>query len=360
MAYYREYSDDVKEALHVWLRYVEAGAFGQISQYLSQFGWRHRGPFQWDHPKIEGTYSLEGAFKVQVDKILKATRKRMKKIAVLGLGVVGNALKEGMKHAYEVLAYDKFKPDVSNVPDLAAAFAADGPIFICVPTPMNPDGSCNLSIVESVLSELDDLARASLPKKKFKVVVIKSTVPPGTTEAMDEKFEKLRVVFNPEFLTEARPVEDFKNQDRIIIGGHSSATQVVADVYRVAYPKVPIIQCRATAAEMVKYVGNCFLAMKVSFANEIYQICQAIGVDYDTVINSATLDQRLGKSHWKVPGPDGHFGFGLTCFPKDLNALMHLAASLGVDAKMLRATWEKNLEVRPERDWEQMKGRAVL
>jgi UDPglucose 6-dehydrogenase len=102
------------------------------------------------------------------------------------------------------------------------------------------------------------------------------------------------------------------------------------------------------------------LATKVSFANEIYQICKEMGVDYNTVISTATLDKRLGKSHWKVPGPDGHYGFGLTCFPKDLNALIRLAESHGVDAKVMKAAWEKNLEVRPERDWEQMKGRAVL
>jgi UDPglucose 6-dehydrogenase len=115
----------------------------------------------------------------------------------------------------------------------------------------------------------------------------------------------------------------------------------------------------AKSAEMVKYVANCFLATKVSFANEIYQICKAIGVDYNGVIETAMLDNRLGTSHWKVPGPDGHFGFGLTCFPKDLNALIKLAELNGVDPKVMKAVWEKNLEVRPERDWELMKGRAV-
>jgi UDPglucose 6-dehydrogenase len=98
----------------------------------------------------------------------------------------------------------------------------------------------------------------------------------------------------------------------------------------------------------------------MSFANEISQICEKLGVAYEGVINLAMLDKRLGRSHWKVPGPDGHYGFGLTCFPKDINALIAVAFELGVDPKILRAAWEKNLEVRPERDWEKMKGRAVL
>jgi UDP-glucose 6-dehydrogenase len=144
------------------------------------------------------------------------------------------------------------------------------------------------------------------------------------------------------------------------MGGRPAATQTVADVYSKAYPGVLQVQCNALTAELVKYVGNCFLATKVSFANEIYQICSKLGVDYGGVINAAMLDKRLGKSHWKVPGPDGHFGFGLTCFPKDINALIALAESLGVDPKVMKAAWAKNLEVRPEKDWEQMKGRAVL
>jgi UDPglucose 6-dehydrogenase len=110
---------------------------------------------------------------------------------------------------------------------------------------------------------------------------------------------------------------------------------------------------------MVKYVTNCFLATKVSFANEIKQICDKLDIDYDKVVEYSTKDKRLGTSHWAVPGHDGHFGFGLTCFPKDLNALIATATSLGVDPKVMIAVWEKNLEVRPEKDWEKLIGRAI-
>ncbi len=291
------------------------------------------------------------------------------RLGVIGLGVVGNAFYEGMKHAFEVVRYDKFAKDRSDVRDIASLVdEVDGPLFVCVSTPMNADGTCNLSVIEEVVGEVEAAVfarqvRGCSPCHGGGVasLVVKSTVPPGTTDMLREKYgSMLDITFNPEFLTEANPVEDFKAQDRVVMGGRPEATQKVAAVYLEAYPSVTQIQCSATAAEMVKYVANCFLAAKVSFANEIYQMCSAMEIDYNTVINTATMDKRLGKSHWRVPGHDGHYGFGLTCFPKDLNALIRLAEKLQVDPKVMRAVWEKNLEVRPGRDWEQMKGRAVL
>ena len=100
--------------------------------------------------------------------------------------------------------------------------------------------------------------------------------------------------------------------------------------------------------------------MKVSFANEIYQICKKVNADYDKVIESTIQDERLGTSHWKVPGPDGDFGYGGHCFPKDINALISVATNNNISPKMLIATNEKNKEVRSNKDWENMKGRAVL
>lgn len=281
------------------------------------------------------------------------------KLGLVGVGIVGNAFYEGMKHAFEVVRYDKFRTDLSDVDSIEGMVAAtDGPIFVCVPTPMYPDGSCSTENVAQVAEAIF----LSTEEGAKRIVVVKSTVPPGTVSYLNYVFgEKLQVVFNPEFLTEANPVEDFKRQDRIFIGGLPEATQTVADIYSVAFPNVLIMQDRnATTTEMVKYVGNCFLATKVSFANEMYQICDKLGIDYNAVMKMATLDNRLGKSHWMVPGPDGHYGFGLTCFPKDINALIAVAKTLGVTPTMLQAAWSKNLEVRPEKDWESMKGRAVL
>jgi UDPglucose 6-dehydrogenase len=220
---------------------------------------------------------------------------------------------------------------------------------------MQPDGSCNLDIVSSVVLRLNQLSK-DVDKR---VVVIKSTVVPGTTNRLNKKCDRLHVCFNPEFLTERNSVEDFKNQDRIIIGGPRGGTNVLKHMYAIAYPDVPVTKTSSTIAELVKYTTNCFLATKVALANELEQICEALDVDYDKTIEYAIKDERLGQSHWSVPGPDGKKGFGLTCFPKDLNALIALAKSLDVKPTVMEAVWQKNLEVRPERDWEKLKGRAV-
>jgi UDPglucose 6-dehydrogenase len=334
-------------------------------------------------------------------------------IGIIGKGFVGTAVFEGMKHAVEVLAYDKAKGWFSSwerpQTDHGAFSGLDpakwqndmyycgpldhisdekerqdpgksdiyylmknttGPVLVCVPTPMKGDGLCDLSIVESVIAEANAAVLeyqewykkelSEEPKFPPRVLVIKSTVPPGTTERFNAKYENVIVCFNPEFLTERTAIDDFKNQDRIILGGPREGTAVLKQLYQKTYPDVPTTKTSSTIAEMIKYVTNCFLATKVSFANEIRQICDGLQIDYDKVIEYATKDKRLGLSHWAVPGHDGHHGFGGSCFPKDLNALRSLASvGLGVDTKVLDAVWAKNLEVRPEKDWEQLKGRAV-
>ena len=120
-----------------------------------------------------------------------------------------------------------------------------------------------------------------------------------------------------------------------------------------------IIKTGSTTAEMVKYFANCFLATKVSFANEMKQFCDKKNIDYDKVVEYALYDNRIGQSHLGVPGPDGKLGFGGSCFPKDINALIHEMKKEDVNPSMLEATWKKNLLVRPEKDWEKLKGRAV-
>ena len=166
-------------------------------------------------------------------------------------------------------------------------------------------------------------------------------------------------MFNPEFLTEANYIDDFKNQNRIIIGGPRPATTIVKNLYRKAFQRTPIVKTGSDTAEMVKYFTNCFLALKVSFANEIKQICDSQKIDFDKVLEYSLYDQRIGNTHLSVPGPDGKDGFGGSCFPKDLNALIHFAVDNEIEPIMLSAIWNKNLEVRPEKDWEMLKGRAI-
>ena len=155
-----------------------------------------------------------------------------------------------------------------------------------------------------------------------------------------------------------------RNQSRIVLGGPRPWINTVKQVFQTAFPKVPLIKTSSTTAEMIKYVTNNFLTVKVMFANEMYQICNALdkagaNVDYDKVIEYAKYDKRLGDSHWAVPGPDGHLGVGGSCFCKDINAMTYVADQLNIDTPVLDGAWKKNLEVRPERDWELLIGRAV-
>ena len=303
-------------------------------------------------------------------------------IAVIGQGFVGGSLTTVFsERGFDVYVYDKAgkvakggqqttpgvyegKP-LTSVHDLVLACEHpsvknfSGVYFVCLPTPMYDDGSADLSIVEGVLSQL-----AEVPGDR--IAVVKSTVPPGSTERWNKKFNEqgLHVVFNPEFLTEANALDDMRNQNRIILGGPRPWINTVKQVFQTAFPKVPLIKTSSTTAEMVKYVTNNFLTVKVSFANEMYQVCNALdksglNVDYDKVIEYAKYDSRLGSSHWNVPGPDGSFGYGGHCFPKDINAMIDVSKNLGVKSTVLKAAWEKNLEVRKDRDWEKMAGRAV-
>jgi UDPglucose 6-dehydrogenase len=307
-----------------------------------------------------------------------------KSVAVIGQGFVGGSLTTVLnERCIDVFVYDKAgkvspggipgvggKPMFSSLTNMVELIEQNQKFsriyFVCLPTPMNKDGSANLSIVEGALTEL-----ANIPGKE-RIAVVKSTVPPGSTQAWNDKFaDKLHVVFCPEFLTEANALDDMRNQDRIILGGPRPWINKVKQLFQTAFPNVPIIKTSSTNAELTKYVTNCFLALKVSFANELYQLCAALdakglNADYDRVVECATLDKRLGTSHWQVPGPmpasdtgEPAFGWAGSCFIKDVNALIYVARQLGIDPKVIDGAWQKNLEVRPQRDWEKLVGRAV-
>jgi nucleotide sugar dehydrogenase len=270
-------------------------------------------------------------------------------IGIIGQGFVGNAVYQKFKKYYEIRTFDL---DSTKSNSTKEEVMNQDIVFVCLPTPMSKDGSCYLGIVENVLKEIND-------SQTNKTVVVKSTIPPGSTAKWNEKFTNLNVAFNPEFLTERNAVKDYENQNRIILGGPRSATTLLKQVFSKVFPKAHIIKTDSTHAEMVKYLTNTFLSVKVSFANEIYQLCEGLGIDYDKVVEYATYDNRLGDSHWSVPGHDGDYGFGGHCFPKDLSALLFLSKELGTLSNVLQATQDTNNEVRQDRDWEKMKGRAV-
>ena len=273
-------------------------------------------------------------------------------IGIIGQGFVGNAIYQKFKNYFSVLTYDLDKSK-RTTETLVEVVKASDVVFVCVPTPMKrSDGSCDISIVHSVLKEINSI-------DKDVVVVIKSTIPPTTTEKFNNEFKNITIVFNPEFLTEANAVQDFENQSKIILGGPRKGTTLLKQIYGLVFPSTPIIKTGSTHAEMVKYFTNTFLATKVSFANEMYEICNKLDLDYDKVIEYATYDERLGKSHWSVPGPDGDLGFGGHCFPKDLSAILRLAEDLGTTHNVLSATEQTNNKVRTNKDWETMEGRAI-
>ncbi len=287
------------------------------------------------------------------------------RVGIIGQGFVGSAIREGLKEFYNVLTYDIDETKCNNTFEVVCN--KSDIIFICVPTPMRLDGSCDTRILESALNNVykeilrqDPNPRHSnfLEKQKHKkILVIKSTITPGTTEMLSKKYSRVSLCFSPEFLTEANSFNDFKNQTRIIIGGEGA--KIVKQMFKKPFPDIPIIVTQSTTAEMVKYFTNCFLASKVTFGNQMYDICQAANINYDKVREYALYDERIGKSHLSVPGPDGDRGFGGHCFPKDLAAMIEFANKNKAESSFLKAVKEFNKEIRSNKDWLQMKGRAV-
>ena len=274
-------------------------------------------------------------------------------IGIIGQGFVGNAIYQKLNKYYKVFTYD-LMVKLSNS-TFEETIERCKIVFVCLPTPMNSDGSCNLDIIDKVLTQINEYTDTE------RIVVIKSTIIPGSTDKFNAKFKNIDIIFNPEFLTEANAVDDFENQSRLLLGGSLKSTTKIKQIFSAVFRKTPrIIKTDAKSAELVKYVTNTFLATKVSFANEIYKLCESLELDYDKIIEMATLDPRLGDSHWGVPGPDGDFGYGGHCFPKDLAAIVQMSKEKNTLNHVLKAAQATNDAVRKNRDWENMKGRAVI
>ncbi len=272
------------------------------------------------------------------------------KIGIVGIGYVGKACLEFFRRKYQVFTFDiNSSGSEKNIKSLVLKSDI---IFICVPTPMSANGVCNTSNVENVLEEINSFNKKS-------ECVIKSTIPPGSSSFFSQKFNNINITFNPEFLTEANFLEDFKNQDRIILGSNN-ASDVVSKLYKDSFQGVEIIECEFEEAEMVKYFTNSFLATKVAFANEFYQLCKEMNINYDNVSKISMIDNRLGKSHFSVPGPDGKLGFGGSCFPKDINGIINIFKKYNINPYVLNSVWERNItEDRPAQEWKKLIGRAI-
>lgn len=266
------------------------------------------------------------------------------KIGVIGVGVVGAATLKGFQTKdMTAVGWDKFRSDSKDPSLLEEVLKADV-IFVCVPTATNKETG------EQDLEPLDE-TMALLHMREFKgAIVIKSTVLPGTTERMSKSWNlESQVAHNPEFLTAATPLKDFLAQPAVLIGALSPmARGMVQLVYEQAGFENIITYDSPTDTELAKYYHNLFLSVKVSFMNELSECTKAFGRDYDKVLAGALHMHGIGKGHTKVPGPDGHPGFGGMCFPKDTSAFLRFAKDQGLPHDVLEATVQANKRRRPD------------
>ncbi len=228
--------------------------------------------------------------------------------------------------------------------DLAEAVRRSLVVFLAVGTPPAPDGGADLSQIREVVLKLADIV------DEYKVVVTKSTVPVGTNRWIKRLFDEhkknsvdIDVISNPEFLREGSAVKDFMWPNRVVIGGESAyAIAIVKDIYRPLYLiETPFVITNLETAELIKYASNAFLATKISFINEIANLCELVGADVHHVAKAMGLDGRIGPK-FLHPGP----GFGGSCFPKDIQALAKLARDKGYNLKIVEAVIEVNKDQR--------------
>jgi len=279
------------------------------------------------------------------------------RIGIVGGGYVGSATALLESSLTEVVVYDldpsKCRPQGFEFSQLRHCNI----VFVCVPTPMKHNGQCHTDIVESVVKDLQDLEDAPY-------IVVRSTVPVGFCK-------KHGVNFMPEFLTEKNWRQDFFENKDWIVGSSDlkdkNFPQVMKQILKASHKEgkiknSPSIHSSDTStAELCKLARNCFLATKVSFFNEMSKFSEAVGVNYESARELIVLDERVGESHTKVPGPDGKGGFGGTCFPKDMNSAQHQMNSNSSVPILIEAAIRRNNTVdRTDLDWLQDKGRAVV
>ena len=259
------------------------------------------------------------------------------KIGIIGYGFVGKALAAGIKEGVDILRIDPLlDTSVSDLEEFNPEIC-----FICVPTPMNKDGSQDLRILTDVISDLKNISITPL-------IVLKSTVLPNSIESIGKEIPDL--VLNPEFLRERSAKEDFINSKLIIFGGPQESTKKLADFYK------KFTLCKTTdfkftdliSASLVKYAINTFLATKVVFFNELNQIFNKSGAEdsWEDFIKMISIDKRVGSSHMQVPGFDGKFGYGGACFPKDSKALIKYSEQIGSPFNLLQKSNQVNDRIR--------------
>ncbi len=260
------------------------------------------------------------------------------KIGIIGLGFVGNAIREaydfGMSEKV-LIDSDPRKGATGTYNDLTDAEA----VFICVPSPMGPDGKCDTSILEGVLNNLKAI-------KYNNVIISKVTAIPTEYERLQKDFPNL--VHVPEFLTAANAVSEYIGETDAIVGGSIVAYQREAQrILQIGQRQLKNVAfCSIGEAALTKYIINTYLATKVVFMNEMYQLAQSCGYDWRKMRSLIDIDERIGASHTRVPGPDGSFGFGGMCFPKDVAAMINFSKEKSVPLNILEMAAKKNTMLR--------------
>jgi len=255
------------------------------------------------------------------------------KIGIIGVGMVGGALNRYFeKQGIRPFLYDKSK----NFGSVQEVNKADI-IFICVPTPFDKEKGFDLSFIEDACKNISG----------EKIVVIKSTIFPGITEKLQKKYSQHKFLFNPEFLTEFTADQDMQYPDRQIIGYTKQSYNIAGDILQLL-PLAPFEKIMlATEAEMLKYFGNTWFSTKVIFVNQMNDLCQKLGIDYDQVMEAAAADKRIGRTHLEV-FHKGYRGYGGKCLPKDIRALIQFADQNGIDLKIHKIVEEINNELMKE------------
>jgi UDPglucose 6-dehydrogenase len=260
----------------------------------------------------------------------------MKKLrmAIVGHGFVGAAVDYGFpdSNCNKTIIDPKYGTAVSDLMGSGVEVS-----FVCVPTPMGQDASIDASILVSTVVDL--LANTS------GMIVIKSTVIPSIVGRLAEN---PRVIYNPEFLTEKAANEDFVNPIMHVFGGHSDQTEKLEKIYSKfsSCKPCPVYHMTAEEASFVKYGMNSFLASKVLWFNQFYDVIEQYGGNYSTIIKAIGTDKRIGSSHTMVPGHDGRKGYGSACFAKDVPAFVKFAQAIGKDFTVLKEVAIVNQDIR--------------
>jgi len=243
------------------------------------------------------------------------------KLGIVGHGFVGTAVDHGFTRDIQKFIVDPKHNSTNTIEDLIA-FRPDA-VFVAVPTPQSESGECNTDILEGVMQQLN--------ASKGLLVIVKSTVPAYKLQKIQEECINIRIVYNPEFLTEKNYIDDFVNPAMHVFGGMNKDTDAVEKLYleHSDCKECPVYKTDLITASMVKYCINSFLATKVTFMNEMYDVLRAArGADWNTFTNIIANDPRIGKSHMRVPGNDGQRGYAGSCFPKDTAALAWFAREI--------------------------------